>query len=105
MELEADVTALSYHLRRALDVLKGETPLDVSQIQEAERALENCSTGDAGCEWVLRSADSHWNDEHYHTTCSRTWPLQSVKDKLPFMVFCPFCGKGIPAPPEGKESK
>ena len=41
MEYQADVTALSYHLRRAVDVLSHETPLDVNQIAEAKRALEN----------------------------------------------------------------
>jgi hypothetical protein len=41
MELQADVTALSYHLKRALSVIEGEIPLDVNQIAEARRALEN----------------------------------------------------------------
>lgn len=44
MELQADVTALTYHLERALQVIKGDVPLAVNQIQEAERTLANAKS-------------------------------------------------------------
>lgn len=46
MELQADVTALAYHLRRALSVIKTESPLDANQIAEAERVLANVTVED-----------------------------------------------------------
>ncbi len=51
--------------------------------------------GDAVCEWRLREADLHWNDAHYHTTCSRTWAYELVQGKIPFMKWCGFCGKPL----------